>query len=195
MALASFMVPIGTPAPEFTLPAVDGTEVSLDSVGKEPALLVVFLSNHCPYVRRMERGLGTVTAELADRGLATVAICSNDTVDYPDDDAAHLRDQVRRAGFRFPYLIDTSQEVARSYQAACTPDLFLYDAARRLAYRGRFDAATPGNSKPVDGSALRQAVEFVLAGQPVPEPHTPSVGCGIKWKRGGTPGGWLTGPR
>lgn len=195
MALASFMVPIGTPAPDFTLPAVDGTEVSLDSFGKEPALLAVFLSNHCPYVRRIEHGLATVTAELAEQGLATVAICSNDTVDYPDDDAAHLRDQVRRAGFRFPYLIDASQEVARGYQAACTPDLFLYDAARRLAYRGRFDAATPGNNAPVDGSALRQAVALVLAGQQVPEPHTPSIGCGIKWRRGGTAGGWLTGPR
>ncbi|GAB0103367.1 thioredoxin family protein [Nocardia sp. JMUB6875] len=191
MALASFMVPIGTPAPEFTLPAVDGTEVSLDSF-KEPALLVVFLSNHCPYVRKIETELGAVAAELAERGLATVAICSNDTDNYPDDDAAHLRDQVRRAGFRFPYLIDESQEVARAYQAACTPDLFLYDGERRLAYRGRFDAATPGNDEPVDGSSLRDAVEHVLAGQPVPEPHTPSVGCGIKWKHGRTPGGWVT---
>ncbi|MEC3916124.1 thioredoxin family protein [Nocardia sp. CDC160] len=192
MALASFMVPIGTPAPEFTLPAVDGSEVSLETFGKEPALLVVFLSNHCPYVRRIEHGLAAVTAELAERGLATVAICSNDTANYPDDDAAHLRDQVRRAGFRFPYLIDESQAVARAYQAACTPDLFLFDAERRLAYRGRFDAATPGNQEPVDGSSLRAAVELVLAGQPVPEPHTPSVGCGIKWKPGAAPGGWVT---
>ncbi|MTE12418.1 thioredoxin family protein [Nocardia aurantiaca] len=195
MALSSSMVPIGTPAPEFTLPAVDGTEVSLDSFAKDPVLLVAFLSNHCPYVRRIEDAFGAVTAELAERGLATVAICSNDVVNYPDDDAAQLRDQVRRAGFRFPYLVDESQEVARAYRAACTPDLFLYDADRRLAYRGRFDAATPGNREPADGSSLRAAFELVLAGRPVPEPHTPSVGCGIKWKQGGAPGGWLAPPR
>lgn len=143
MALASSMVPIGTPAPDFTLPAIDGGKVSLETFAGEPVLAVVFLSNHCPYVRRIEQALGAVTAELSPRGLATVAICSNDTGNYPDDDAAHLRDQVRRAGFRFPYLVDETQQVARAYQAACTPDLFLYDADRRLAYRGRFDAATP----------------------------------------------------
>lgn len=189
------MVPIGTPAPDFTLPAIDGGKVSLETFAGEPVLAVVFLSNHCPYVRRIEQALGAVTAELSPRGLATVAICSNDTVNYPDDDAAHLRDQVRRAGFRFPYLVDETQQVARAYQAACTPDLFLYDADRRLAYRGRFDAATPGNQELSDGAALRAAFEQVLAARPVPEPHVPSVGCGIKWRHGGAPGGWLTAPR
>ncbi|MEV6769979.1 thioredoxin family protein [Nocardia sp. NPDC051030] len=187
MALESFMVQLGTPAPEFTLPSVGGEKVSLDSFGGEPALLVMFLSNHCPYVRHVERGLGAVTAELRSQGLASLAICSNDIGNYPDDDAEHLRQQARRARFEFPYLIDESQDVARAYHAACTPDLFLYDADRRLAYRGEFDAARPGNAKPVDGATLRAAFELVLAGRPVPEPHTPSIGCGIKWKPGSEP--------
>ncbi|MFI1916341.1 thioredoxin family protein [Nocardia sp. NPDC020380] len=189
MALASFMVPIGTPAPEFTLPAVDGSKVSLDGFAGAPALLVVFLSNHCPYVRRIERSLGAVTSELAAQGLATVGISSNDMVSYPEDDAPHLREQMRRADFAFPYLIDDAQEVARAYRAACTPDLFLYDAARRLAYRGEFDAARPRNEVRSDGATLRAAFELVLAGRPVPEPHTPSIGCSIKWKPGNEPGG------
>lgn len=193
MALESFMVPVGTPAPDFTLPALDGTKVSLGSFEADPALLVLFLSNHCPYVRRIESALGAVTTRLRARGLATVAISANDTVKYPADAAEPLRDQVRRAGFGFPYLVDETQEVARAFHAACTPDLFLYDAGRRLAYRGQFDTATPGNRVPSDGAALEAAVDQVLSGRPVPEPHTPSIGCGIKWKPGADPetGGWL----
>ena len=122
------------------------------------------------------------------RGVATVAICSNDVERYPDDGAGHLREQADRAGFAFPYLIDESQEVAHSYRAACTPDLFLYDAGRRLAYRGEFDGARPRNDVPSDGSSLRAAIDRVLAGEPVPEPHTPSLGCGIKWRPGNEPG-------
>ncbi|MEU0540230.1 thioredoxin family protein [Nocardia sp. NPDC005978] len=193
MALESNMDPIGTPAPDFELSAVDGTKYSLAAFDDHPALLVLFLSNHCPYVRRIEYALGALTAEFRARGLVTVGICSNDTENYPDDDAAHLREQVLRAGFDFPYLVDESQEVAKAFRAACTPDLFLYDADRKLAYRGRFDAATPGNTEPADGVELRAAVELVLAGQAVPEPHTPSLGCGIKWKPGSGPEatGWL----
>ncbi|GAB4587927.1 thioredoxin family protein [Nocardia sp. IFM 10818] len=187
MALESFMTPIGTPAPDFTLPAVDGEKVWLGSFDTDPALLVIFLSNHCPYVRRIEIALGEITAELRPRGLATIAICSNDTERYPDDNAERLREQVLRAGFVFPYLIDETQEVARKFRAACTPDLFLYDADRRLAYRGQFDPARPGNLVPSDGSTLRTAVDLVLAGKPVPEPHIPSIGCGIKWKPGNEP--------
>ncbi|WP_282778249.1 thioredoxin family protein [Nocardia sp. CC201C] len=187
MALQSLMVQLGTPAPDFTLPSVDGDTFSLSSFASQPALLVAFLSNHCPYVRRIEHAFGAVTAELATEGLATVAIGSNDVRDYPDDDADHLREQARRAGFRFPYLIDESQEVAKAFRAQCTPDLFLYDADRRLAYRGEFDAARPGNDLPSDGASLRSAVSFVFAGGIVPEPHTPSIGCGIKWKPGNEP--------
>jgi peroxiredoxin len=182
------MVPVGTPAPDFSLPSVNGSKVSLGDFTDAPALLVIFLSNHCPYVRRVESGIGTVTASYANRGLATVGICSNDVTTHPDDDAAHLTEQAARAGFTFPYLIDESQEVARAYRAACTPDFFLYDANRRLAYRGEFDGARPSNDVPADGASLRAALDKVLAGEAVPEPHSPSLGCNIKWKPGNEPG-------
>lgn len=187
MAVNSYMVPLGTSAPEFTLPAIDGGEVSLADFAAAPALLVVFLSNHCPYVRRIEHGIGSLVAEYQPRGLAAVGICANDTVNYPDDAAPHLVEQVKRAGFTFPYLVDETQQVATAYRAACTPDFFLFDAQRQLAYRGEFDGARPRNDAPVDGSSLRAALDKVLAGLAVPEPHTPSIGCGIKWKEGRQP--------
>ncbi|HEY7488824.1 MAG TPA: thioredoxin family protein [Streptosporangiaceae bacterium] len=187
VAINSFMVPVGTPAPEFALPSVTGSKVSLAEFADAPALLVIFLSNHCPYVRRVEAGIGAVTASYAGRGVATVGICSNDIVTHPDDDAAHLAEQAERAGFAFPYLIDETQEVARAYRAACTPDFFLYGADRRLAYRGEFDGARPRNDVPADGASLRAAFDKVLAGEAVPEPHTPSLGCNIKWKPGNEP--------
>jgi peroxiredoxin len=188
MAISSFMVPLGTPAPGFSLPpAGGGPAVSLGDFPDASALLVAFLSNHCPYVRRIEKAFGALTAEYAAKGLATVAVCSNDAGRYPDDDAAHLREQSERAGFAFPYLVDASQEVALAYRAACTPDLFLYDAGRRLAYRGQFDGARPRNEVPSDGATLRSALDLVLAGERVPEPHAPSLGCGIKWKPGNEP--------
>ncbi|GLZ05809.1 thioredoxin family protein [Actinomadura sp. NBRC 104412] len=189
MAIASFMVPLGTPAPDFTLPPVGGgPAVSPGTFADAPALLVVFLCNHCPYVRRVEKALGEFTADYAAKGLATIGISSNDTVQYPDDDAAHMREQAERAGFTFPYLLDETQEVARAYRAACTPDFFLYDADRRLAYRGEFDGARPRNDVPSDGATLRAAADLVLAGKAVPEPHTPSLGCSLKWKPGNEPG-------
>jgi peroxiredoxin len=187
MAIHSFMVPLGTAAPEFALPAIDGRKVSLSDFDGAPALLVVFLSNHCPYVRRIEAGLGSVVATYEGRGLAAVGISSNDIANYPDDAPAHLAEQAERAGFTFPYLVDESQQVAKDYRAACTPDLFLYDAERRLAYRGEFDAARPRNDLPADGASLRAALDRVLAGEPVPGPHTPGMGCGIKWKPGNDP--------
>ncbi|MFI6869090.1 thioredoxin family protein [Nocardia sp. NPDC050406] len=187
MALESQMVELGTPAPDFTLPSVEGELVSLGSFATAPGLLVVFLSNHCPYVRHIEKTFGAVTAELRAEGLATVAIASNDIQNYPDDDAEHLREQAQRAGFTFPYLLDESQEVAKAFHAACTPDLFLYDADRRLAYRGEFDAARPGNDLPCDGASLRSAWSHLSSGGLVPEPHAPSIGCGIKWRPGNEP--------
>lgn len=188
MAIASFMVPLGTPAPDFTLPSIEGTTVSPGDHAEAPALLVVFLSNHCPYVRRIEDGLGAVLGEYAAKGVASVAICSNDVARYPDDAAPRLREQAKRAGFAFPYLMDESQQVARAFRAACTPDFFLYDRDRRLAYRGEFDGARPSNDVPADGAALRAAMDHVLAGRPVPEPHAASLGCGIKWLPGNEPG-------
>ncbi|PZG33053.1 thioredoxin family protein [Spongiactinospora gelatinilytica] len=186
MPVTSFMVPLGTPAPGFDLPAVGGGHLSLDDIKGAPATLVVFLSNHCPYVRRIEAGIGAFAADYADR-VTIVAIGSNDVVNYPDDDAGHLAEQAGRAGFTFPYLIDETQEVARAYRAACTPDFFLFDGELRLAYRGEFDDARPKNDVPVTGASLRAATDAVLSGTAVPEPQHPSLGCGIKWKPGNEP--------
>ena len=188
MAIASFMVPLGSPVPAFRLPAVGGGSVSDGDFPDAAALLVVFLSNHCPYVRRIEDGIGALTTEYAGKGLATVAVCSNDVSNYPDDGAEHLREQAKRAGFAFPYLVDESQETAKAFKAACTPDFFVYGRERTLAYRGEFDGARPSNDVKADGAALRAALDLVLAGKDVPEPHAPSLGCGIKWKPGNEPG-------
>ncbi len=184
MAIASPAVPLGTPAPDFDLPAIDGRRVTLSDLKGFP-VLVVFLSNHCPYVRRVESGLGRFAADYAGR-VATVAISSNDVVNYPDDDVPHLVEQAERAGFDFPYLVDESQDVARAYRAACTPDFFLFDSEHKLAYRGEFDDARPRNDVPVTGSSLRAAADAVLEGRAVPD-QNPAIGCGIKWKPGNEP--------
>jgi peroxiredoxin len=191
MAVSSLMVPLGTPAHDFELPSADGSTVKLADLDGR-ALLVMFLCNHCPYVRHVERALAATVAEYADRGLAVVAICSNDLDAYPEDGPAGMAEQARRAGFGFPYLLDEGQQVAAAYRAMCTPDLFLYDAARQLAYRGAFDDSTPRNGQPVTGALLRDALDRVLDGQPVPEPHRPSMGCSLKWREGNRPS-WLLG--
>ncbi len=168
------------PAPDFALPDLTGTTVRRDDLAGAPALLVAFLCNHCPYVRHVERELGKLVSEYPT--LAVVGICTNDAEAYPEDAPDRLAEQAQRAGWSFPYLIDDAQEVGRAYNAACTPDFFLYDGQRRLAYRGAFDESTPGNRKPVTGELLRAAIDHVLAGEPVPEPHQPSMGCSIKWR-------------
>jgi peroxiredoxin len=182
MAEISSMVPLGTPAPGFTLPSVTGGTVSRDDFAGRPALLVAFLCNHCPYVKHVESRFGQMVAEFADRGLATVGICTNDADAYPDDNPARLAEQMDRAGWTFPYLIDHDQQVGRAFQAVCTPDFFLYGADRTLAYRGAFDGSTPGNDVPLTGDMMHAALTRVLAGEPVPEPHKPSMGCSIKWR-------------
>ncbi len=174
------MVPLGTPAPDFALADLAGKTVHRDDLAAAPALLVAFLCNHCPYVRHIEAELGRLLLRFPS--LATVGVCSNDTDAYPDDQPEHLAGQAQRAGWAFPYLVDADSSVGRAYHAACTPDFFLYDAGRRLAYRGAFDESSPGNSKPVTGDLLAAAITHVLAGEPVPEPHTPSMGCSIKWR-------------
>jgi peroxiredoxin len=179
MAVNSFMVPLGTPAPDFALPDLDGKVVRRDDL-TGPALLVAFLCNHCPYVQHIEGALGKLLAE--HPSVSVAAICTNDADAYPEDGPAGLAAQIQRAGWTFPYLVDADQEVGRAYNAACTPDFFLYDAQRRLAYRGAFDESSPRNGKPLTGDLLRGALELVLAGQPVPEPHQPSMGCSIKWR-------------
>ena len=183
MAETSQMLPLKTPAPDFALPDLDGSVVTRDGLAQAPALLVAFLSNHCPYVRHIEQVLGEVAREWQRNGVAVVGICANDVDNYPDDGREGLAAQASRAGFTFPYLMDESQEVARAYGAACTPDFFLFDGNRELAYRGALDASTPGNDVAVTGDELRVAVTRVLAGESVPEPHRPSMGCSIKWKR------------
>ena len=183
MALTSSLVPLGTPAPDFALPDVHGERYSL-SLFNTAALVVVFACNHCPYVRHIENELCTFVPS-AD--LSVVAICPNDIARYPDDAPAKLAEQAKRAGWRFPYLVDADQSVARAYGAVCTPDFFVYGSDRKLAYRGAFDASTPGNKEPVTGRELRHAVELIIAGKPVPEPHRPSMGCGIKWLPGNEP--------
>jgi peroxiredoxin len=186
-AVSSFMVPLGTPAPDFRLPSVGGHTIALGDFAHAPALLVVFLSNHCPYVRHIERGLAQLVADYAGTGFAAVGIGSNDAARYPDDNAAHLADQARRAGFDFLYLVDETQEVAKAYRAACTPDFFLYGPDRRLAYRGEMDGARPSNDVPNDGRPLRAAIDLVLDSKSVPEPQRPSLGCSLKWKPGNEP--------
>jgi peroxiredoxin len=174
------MVPIGTPAPDFSLADVTGTAVRRDDLAAAPALLVAFLCNHCPYVRHIESTLGELVAGYPE--LAVAGICPNDAEAYPDDRPERLAEQARRAGWTFPYLVDIDQTVGRAYRAACTPDFFLYDAQRRLAYRGALDDSSPGNGRPLTGADLRAAIEDVLAGKAVPEPHRPSMGCSIKWR-------------
>ena len=185
MAVSSFMVPLGTPAPDFTLPSVDGSTVGLADFAGAPALLVAFVCNHCPYVRHVEATFGKLVAGYPD--LAVVAISANDADAYPDDRPEKLAEQAGRAGWGFPYLVDETQQVAQAYRAACTPDFFLYGADRRLAYRGAMDESTPGNGRPLTGDLLRDAIDRVLAGKDVPEPHRPSLGCSIKYRPGNEP--------
>ena len=173
------MVPLGTQAPGFTLPDTSGTMAGRDDFTAAPALLVAFLCNHCPYVRHVETALGTLLSHYRD--LAVVGICTNDADAYPGDRPHELAGQPG-APLEFPVPGRRRPKAGRAYHAACTPDFFLYDSARRLAYRGAFDQSTPGNGKPVTGEPLRAAIELTLAGQPVPEPHRPSMGCSIKWR-------------
>jgi len=182
------MLALGTKAPEFSLPdAVSGRTISLDSFADEKALLVMFLCPHCPYVKHIQKPLAALLREYRGTGLGVVAISSNDAQQYPEDDPAGLRRQAKECSFDFPYGYDESQEVAQAYEAACTPDFFLFDSARKLVYRGQFDGARPKNDIPVTGSDLRAALDAVLAGRPIAAEQRPSIGCNIKWKPGKEP--------
>ena len=184
----SRMLPLGTPAPAFALPdTVTGRTVASGDFASAPLLLVVFLSNHCPFVKHMLDGFVAFAREFGARGLAVVAISSNDITSHPDDAPAEMARIARLKGFTFPYLYDESQEVARAYQAVCTPDFFLFDRDGRLAYRGQFDASRPGNGVPVTGADLRAACDALLAGKALTGEQKPSVGCSIKWKAGQEP--------
>ena len=181
------MLPLGMPAPQFDLPDFDGKRHALSDFAGFGALLVAFTCEHCPFARHVRAGFAHLAREYAPRGLAVVAINSNDLVAYPKDGPDAMREESRSAGYVFPYVLDADQSVAKAYRAACTPDFFLFDAGRRLVYRGQFDDSRPGNDRPVTGSDLRRAADAALAGRPVDTDQQPSVGCNIKWKPGAEP--------
>ncbi|MBX3358905.1 MAG: thioredoxin family protein [Phycisphaeraceae bacterium] len=185
----STMLPLGTRAPAFTLPNAgeDGSPVSLNDFAAKPLLLVMFICNHCPFVKHLRTGLAAFARDYSHKGLAIVAINSNDAERYPDDAPAAMRTEAANFGYTFPYLFDESQAVAKAYHAACTPDFFLFDSSRSLVYRGQFDESRPGNDIPVTGRDLRAAVDALLAGNPAPTEQRPSIGCNIKWKVGNEP--------
>jgi thiol-disulfide isomerase/thioredoxin len=188
MAVPSTMLPLGTPVPPFALPdAVTGRTVSSEDVAGGPALLVMFICNHCPYVQHVMPELGRVALDYADDGLAVVAINANDLEAYPQDAPPAMKQLAEAEGWTFPFLMDETQTVARAYRAACTPDFFLFDHGRRLVYRGQLDDSRPGNDVPVTGRDLRTAIEATLSGTPVPAEQIPSIGCNIKWTKGNEP--------
>jgi peroxiredoxin len=183
MAGTSTMIALGTAAPDFALPDVTtGRTVRRSDLDEKKALLVMFICRHCPYVGHVRDGLAQLGGDYRDSEVGIVAISANDPNTYPEDAPESLAEEAREAGYTFPYLFDESQDVARAYSAACTPDFFLFDADRRLAYRGQFDSSRPGSGIPVTGEDLRRAIDAVLSDRPVPEDQRPSVGCTIKWR-------------
>jgi peroxiredoxin len=181
------MLPLGTQAPTFALPDGEGNTVSTSDFTGKKALVVMFICNHCPYVKHVREQLAALGRDYQAQGAAVVAISSNDVENYPDDSPEKMREEAQDAGYTFPYLYDESQEVAKAYQAACTPDFYVFDGDQKLAYRGQLDASRPRNDEPVTGADLRAAIDAVLAGEPVAESQKPSLGCNIKWKAGNEP--------
>ena len=187
MALTpSRMLPLGTVAPAFSLPDTQGRTVSIDDLPASAPLLVMFICNHCPYVKLVRSELARLGKDYQDR-IGIVAISSNDVTTHPQDSPERMKEEAAAAGYTFPYLYDADQSVARAYQAACTPDFFVFDAERKLVYRGQLDGSRPGNGQPVTGTDLRAALDAVLAGKPVSSHQHPSLGCNIKWKPGTEP--------
>ena len=184
---ASTMLPLGSTAPDFSLPDVEGKTVSLDDFRDAPALLVMFMCNHCPFVKHIAEELARLGKDYHSRGAAIVGINPNDADNYPEDSPEQMRREVQERGYTFPYLYDETQATAKAYRAACTPDFFLFDRDRKLVYRGQLDKSRPGSGDPVTGNDLRAALDLVLAGKPAPEDQRPSIGCNIKWKAGNEP--------
>jgi len=184
MSLAySAMMPLRASAPHFKLNDIlSGREITPGNISGEKGLLVMFVCNHCPYVKHVENKIGEVTSEYQKKGVGVVAIASNDIEKYPDDGPEGMKDQARRAAWDFPYVLDGTQEVAKAFQAECTPDFFLFDDSLKCVYRGRLDASSPGNGKPNDGADLRAALDHLIAGHPQGEDQKPSMGCSIKWR-------------
>ena len=183
----STMLPLGTPAPAFELPNVDGRTLGLEDVAGPRGTVVMFICNHCPFVKHVADELAAVGRDYLRRGIGFVAINANDAATHPADSAEQMVHEAEQRGYPFPYLCDETQEVARAYRAACTPDFFVFDGGRRLAYRGQLDASRPGNGIPVTGGDLRRALDGLLEGaDPLADQH-PSIGCNIKWKPGREP--------
>ncbi|MFQ6047948.1 MAG: thioredoxin family protein [Phycisphaerae bacterium] len=187
VATASTMLPLGTQAPDFCLPDTQGKMISLADFKDAPALLVIFMCNHCPYVKHIRKELARLASQYQARGVAVVGINANDVANFPEDSPQRMAEEVKTAGYTFPYLYDESQEVAKAYRAACTPDFFLFDSQRKLVYRGQMDDSRPGSGLPVTGADLRAAMDAVLEGRPVSSDQKPSLGCNIKWKPGNEP--------
>jgi peroxiredoxin len=184
----STMLELGTPAPAFSLPdVVSGRSISLSSFDDDEALLVMFICRHCPFVKHVERELGRLGADYRNRSVGIVAISSNDVASHPDDSPEHLKEMADELAFTFPVCFDETQEVAKAYTAACTPDFFLFDRDRTLVYRGQLDDSRPESGKPVTGRDLRAAIDAILSGRPVGADQRPSIGCNIKWKPGNEP--------
>ena len=179
----STMAPLGMLAPDFRLPDTDGRTVALSDFSDAPALLVAFICNHCPFVKHVRAAFAQLARDYRAKGVAVVGISSNDAIAHPDDSPAKMKEEKSAAGYVFPYLYDESQDVAKAYHAACTPDFFVFDKNRKLAYRGQMDSSRPGNDRLNDGADLRAALDAVLAGQAPAAKQLPSIGCNIKWKK------------
>jgi peroxiredoxin len=183
----STMLPLGTPAPNFSLPDPGGKIIQLTDFSDADGLIVAFLSNHCPFVKHIRSEVARFAGEMQNRNIAMVAINSNDVATYVADSPANMQIEIDNHGYTFPYLYDESQEVAKAYRAACTPEFYLFDGHRQLVYRGRFDGATPGNGVPVTGDELRAATTALLSGEAPDAEQQPGIGCNIKWKAGNEP--------
>lgn len=184
---ASTMLELGTPAPPFSLPSTTGETVSLEDFRDSKALLVIFMCNHCPFVKHVADQLAKLADDYMPQGVGVVGISSNDVEKYPDDSMEKMKEEAATRGYKFAYLLDESQEVAKAYHAACTPDFYIFDSEMKLAYRGQMDDSRPNSGMPVTAADLRTALDAVVAGNPAPEKQTPSIGCNIKWIPGNEP--------
>jgi len=184
MALTpSVMIPLGTKAPDFNLPdAVSDSEMNLEQLKSDKATVIMFICNHCPYVKHVQQGLVELANDYISKGVSFIAINSNDVKNYTEDSPDNMKKVAERLGYPFPYLFDETQEIAKAYDAACTPDFYIFDEGLKLIYRGQMDDSRPGNGEPVTGRDIRKALDQILDGTTVSEDQIPSIGCNIKWK-------------